>query len=144
MLRKVSEQELAAHHDRNFRYAERGFIVDSPNVNDAKFYLVTGKDEATATLQGIPLNMVNVLALLAGSVPESVSLKREQILNTYATSVTEAMCRERAGIGSFCIDCKARVRHAYPLYSIAKDYHVGTDGFCRHFKCPDPETTCGD
>jgi hypothetical protein len=140
MLRVLTTEEAAEHRERDFRFVEPGFIVDMGNIrppNEARYALVKSKNEADQTLQVVPLTQKNVFSLLDGVIPPAVTISKNELLNVHATAVTDAMCREREGFSTFCIDCKER---AYALWG-RPNYVVGADGMCHHYDCTDTHRT---
>lgn len=140
MLRLPSEKESAENRERNFRFAEVGFIVEVSNSRfpgNNNYALVSEKNEEGGTLSVVMLTLSSTTALLRGSVLAATLINKRDVLNVYATGVTDNMCKPRPDFHPHCAACRSNSQ----LVDVgnAKNYRVcEEDGLCRHIDCGDP------
>ena len=131
----MTAEEMTEYQRCSWLLVEPGFIVDRNQVyrEPQERFLVKEKNEHDGTLMVIPLSQENIFMLLAGTVPQAIVIGKNDLLNVYPTAVTDAMCRERNGMHSYCSQCKSVV-YEWPEVG-TRNYHVGVDGLCRHIDC---------
>ena len=135
MVHVMTPEEMAEYQRCSWLLVEPGFIVDRNQVyrETQEQLLVKEKYEHDGTLMVVPLWQQNIFMLLAGIVPQAMVIGKNDLLNVYPTAVTDAMCRERNGMNSYCSQCKSIV-YKWPEVG-TRNYHVGADGFCQHIDC---------
>jgi hypothetical protein len=148
MLTVLTDEEAAALCSAYFAAAEPGFVIQRSAIHLNFFHthllVVVGKDEMRKVLFCHEINP-DMLQCIEKNVPLIiVEVPEREILNLYATTITDAMCRENDAQFPHCRSCG---NHAVNWDTLEvssddqrrgkKNYRVDANGLCRHIDCND-------